>query len=120
MATNKPSKASRTGIQHYPRLDNDLLDDSKLVQHSEPRKITPQLLKMLIIRAIKNAEQKSRRAAFELPPNLSPEEKERFYEKEGRELFEYFHKSPIDPAATAHDCYKKNFREVGTDLFRRT
>lgn len=119
MATNKPSKSSRTGIQHYPRLDSDLLDDTKLVQHPEPRHITPELLRTLIIRAIKNAEQKSRRAALELPPNLSPEETEHFYEKQGRELFEYFHKYPTDPAATAHDYHRKNYREVGTDLFRR-
>ncbi|MEP7287458.1 MAG: hypothetical protein ABI947_17000 [Chloroflexota bacterium] len=123
MSAKKISKSlSPTVVQQYPRLEEGqfagYLDDSKLVQHPEPRQITPKVLKTLILRSIHDAEEKSSRLPFEIPPNLTPDQEGIFYSKEGHNLFTYFHDYPTDPAATAHEYYQKNYRDVGIDLFR--
>jgi hypothetical protein len=110
--------------QPYPRIREPqshcygCLDTETLVPHPEPRRITPELLKKLILQAIHEANAMSSREALEIPPDLTPEEMEDFYRQEGRNLFEYFHDYPVDPAATAHDYYRKSYRDVGLDLFR--
>ena len=92
--------------------------NSTLVPHPEPRKITPEVLKDLIRSAIERANTKSSRDALALPAELNPEQEKVFYRQEGRQLFEYFHDYPSDPAATAHEYHLKNYREVGIELFR--
>src|SRR5579859_7812690 len=111
-------KTPKSSYQPYPRTTADYLDDSQLEQHPEPRAITVEALKNLIAQAIKDAEQKSSRFGPQIEANLTPDQEEQFYLTEGRELFEYFHKYPSDPAATAHEYHHKNYRKVGTDLFR--
>ena len=110
--------------QEYPRIRDQeskyygCLNTDDLVPHPEPRSITPELLKQLILGAIEEASAMSSRASLEVPAHLTIEMEEEFYRAEGRNLFEYFHDYPIDPAATAHEYYGKNYRDVGLDLFR--
>jgi hypothetical protein len=40
------------------------------------------------------------------------------FQNEGVELFKYFHKYVSDPAATAHQLYRKHYREIGREQFR--
>jgi hypothetical protein len=53
-----------------------------------------------------------------LPADAKADELEAIYRKEGRELFKYFRKYCGDPAATAHQIYKKNYRDVAVEQFR--
>lgn len=110
--------------QAYPRI-RDLespcygcLDVDTLVAHPQPRRITPEILKKLVLNAINEANALSSREALLIPPDLTPQQEDEFYRTEGRSLFEYFHDYPVDPAATAHDYLNKNYRVVGLDLFR--
>jgi hypothetical protein len=116
------AKSTRTIPQNYPRIEDEssqyygCLDDSKLVQHT--RKIAAETLKSLIVAAINNANRKSRREILSIPPDTTPEELEVIYKNEGRELFRYFKKYCGDPASTAHQVYRKNYRDVGVEQFR--
>lgn len=108
--------------QRYPRIQDSsspyhgCLDDSTLVPHFQ--QITPEHMKALIISAVENANTKSSRAILSIPENVTDDELERIYRKEGRELFRYFRKYPGDPAATAHQLEGRHYREVGKEQFR--
>jgi hypothetical protein len=75
-------------------------------------------MKSLIAAAINNANRKSRREILSIPPDATAEEVDAIYKREGRELFRYFKKYCGDPASTAHQIYKKNYRNVGVEQFR--
>lgn len=110
--------------QSYPRIDDPesryygCLDDSYLLPHDEPRRITPDALQNLILFAIEQADAKSSRDSFAIPSELNPDKLEDYFQQEGRSLFEHFHDYPSDPAATAHEYQHKHYRDVGTELFR--
>lgn len=108
--------------QNYPRIEDETradygcLDDSTLVPHK--KKISIKELKPLILSAIQNANRKSGREILSIPVNASEEAIEKIYRKQGKELFKYFRKYCGDPAATAHQVYKKHYRDVCSELFR--
>lgn len=110
--------------EEYPRIRErksrfyGCLNTDLLIPHPEPRRISPELLKGLMLHAINEANAMSKREAEEIPEGLTSEEEEEVWKSEGRSLFEHFHDYPIDPAATAHEYYDKNYRVVGVDLFR--
>lgn len=113
---------SKTIAQDYPRIQDEdspyhgCLDDSKLVPHHT--KIRVKTLKMLILEAIANASRKSSREILAIPAGATTAEIESIYEKEGRALFKYFKKYCGDPAATAHQIFRKHYRDVGLEQFR--
>lgn len=108
--------------QQYPRIsdpkraDRNCLDDSALVPHQN--KIPIEKLKKLIVAAVRDAEKKSGREALAVPVEATEKELEKFYQKEGKKLFDYWKKYVSDPAATAHQMHTKNYRAVGVELFR--
>lgn len=112
----------KTIAQDYPRIQDEnspqhgCLDDSKLVPHRT--KIRVETMKTLILEAIANASRKSSREILAIPISATTEELEALYEREGRELFKYFKKYCGDPAATAHQVFRKHYREVGIEQFR--
>ncbi|MDX6272058.1 MAG: hypothetical protein QOD28_3281 [Acidobacteriota bacterium] len=116
------AKSPKTIPQNYPRIQDEAspyygcLDDSSLVLHKS--KISVETMKALIQAAITNAGRKSRREILSLPTDAGPGELEVLYKREGRELFKYFRKYCGDPAATAHQIYKKNYRDVAVEQFR--
>src|SRR5437764_3386126 len=122
MAKKKSAPQGSAVPQPYPRINdpnsryNGLLDTEALVQHDY--KIPVERLTVLINEAIEHANRKSRREVITVPPDATDEERRRIYEEEGVELFAYFHSYANDPASTAHQMYKKNYREVGIELFR--
>jgi hypothetical protein len=120
MASNKLNQ--NTIPQSYPRIEDEnrpdygCLDDSTLIPHK--KKISIKELKPLILSAIQSASRKSGREILSIPSNASEEEIQKIYRKQGNELFKYFRKYCGDPAATAHQVYKKHYRDVCTELFR--
>lgn len=116
------AKNTKTIPQDYPRIQDEhsqfygCLDDSTLVQHLI--KIPVDKFKELVLLAINSANKKSSREILSIPANASAEEIDKIYEKEGKKLFAYFKKYCGDPASTAHQTYKKNYREVGIEQFR--
>lgn len=112
----------KTIAQDYPRIQDEnsphhgCLDDSKLVPHQT--KISVEIIKNLILAAIANASRKSSREILAIPNGANTEELDALYEREGRKLFKYFKKYCGDPAATAHQCLRKHYREVGVEQFR--
>lgn len=116
------AKSPKTIPQNYPRIEDQsskyygCLDDSQLVPHGQ--KIPVGVLKSLIQSAINNAGRKSRREILSIPPDATAEEVEVIYKREGKELFKYFKRYCGDPAATAHQVYRKNYSDVGKEQFR--
>ena len=116
------TRSKQTIPQDYPRIQDEgspyygCLDDSKLVQHQT--KIPVDTLKKLIRTAIKDANKKSSREILSIPSDATLEETNKTYEKEGKSLFNYFKKYCGDPASTAHQIFKKNYRDVGIEQFR--
>jgi hypothetical protein len=118
--------ARRTGtaganIQTYPRIQDDdkqadLLDDAALQPHT--RQMSLDALKDLVRQAIVNANQKSSRAILNIPDGADQAAIEKIYRREGANLLKYFRKYCGDPAATAHQVYRKTYREVGVEQFR--
>lgn len=112
----------KTGVQSYPRISDpnskyfDCLDESALVPHTT--KIPEEELRTLIEAAIRNANRKSRREIISIPPDATEKEADEVYSREGVKLFKYFKDYTNDPASTAHQIYKKNYRQVGAELFR--
>ncbi len=110
--------------QDYPRIrdasskEYGCLDVDALAEHPSPRQISPELLKALILKAIREASVQSSREAITIPSDMSPEEEERFFRREAKKLFDYFHAYPVDPAATSHECTRRHYRDVGLELFR--
>jgi hypothetical protein len=103
-------------VQKYPRLENDLLDESKLVRHFY--KIPFSVLKAIIVEAIEIAGRKSSRAILNLPDNAPQEEVTRTYSKEGKELFRYFVKYCGDAASTALQCTGRKCSDIAKQQFR--
>lgn len=116
------AKQSKIIAQDYPRIQDEdspyhgCLDDSKLVPHH--KKIRVETIKSLILEAIANASRKSSREILSIPSGATAEELAAIYEREGRGLFKYFKKYCGDPAATAHQFFRKHYREVGIEQFR--
>jgi hypothetical protein len=116
------AKTTKTIAQDYPRIQDEnspyhgCLDDSRLMPHR--KKIHVETMKTLILEAIANASRKSSREILSIPSGATTEELEIIYEREGRELFKYFKKYCGDPAATAHQFFRKHYREVGLEQFR--
>lgn len=112
---------SGSNIQPYPRIQDDqrqagLLDDALLQPHTKRMSLAE--LKGLVRQAIANANLKSSRAILNIPEGAEQTEIENIYRREGRELLKYFRKYCGDPAATAHQVYRKTYREVGVEQFR--
>lgn len=116
MAKKPKEKTSKLIPQPYPRTPEGLLDDQELVGHS--RAIGEADLKQLIRKAIEAAARKSSRAILSIGEQATTEEIQAIFIKEGRALFEYFHKYVSDPAATAHQLRGKHYRDVGLEQFR--
>lgn len=112
----------KTIPQDYPRIQDEnspyhgCLDDITLVPHE--RKIPVETIKSLILEAISNANSKSSREILSIPAAATTDEINKIHEKEGRELFKYFKKYCGDPASTAHQVFKKHYRDVGIEQFR--
>ncbi len=116
------AKTSKTIPQNYPRVQDETrpeygcLDDATLTPHKT--KIPVEQMKSLIQSAINNAGRKSRREILSIPPDATSEQIAAIYEREGRELFRYFKRYCGDPAATAHQIYRKHYHDVGVEQFR--
>lgn len=102
-------------LQHYPRLEDNYLDDSQLKQHT--KKISEIQLKKIILNAIQIAARKSSRAVLDLPDNATTEEVTKKYTKEGRVLFRYFVKYCGDAAVTALQCTGRHYSEIAKEQF---
>ncbi|MFQ3672925.1 MAG: hypothetical protein SNJ83_04930, partial [Aggregatilineales bacterium] len=89
-----------------------------LQDHPHPRRITPELLRTLILQAIEEASVQSSREAILIPPDMSPEQENLFFQDEANKLFAYLHAYPVDPAATAHEYTGRHYQDVGLELFR--
>ena len=116
-------RTSTTGsnIQIYPRIQDDekqadLLDDTSLQPHTQQMSLDE--LKGLVRQAIVNANRKSSRAILNIPNEADQAAIEKIYRREGANLLRYFRKYCGDPAATAHQVYRKTYREVGVEQFR--
>ncbi|MBM3124847.1 MAG: hypothetical protein FJZ87_07190 [Chloroflexi bacterium] len=113
---------TRITPQNYPRIEDKdsnfsgCLDETTLVPHTH--KIPVEELKKLIFTAISNANKKSGRQILTLPADITKEESVKIFKREGQELFAYFKKYVSDPAATAHQLFKKHYRDVGREHFR--
>lgn len=116
------AKSSKTNIQNYPRIDEEensyhgFFDDSKVTQHT--KKISGRKLKEIISKAVKTANLKSSRAILNIGDNISEEELNKIYIKEGKALFKYFLKYCGDPASTAFDCINQHFSKIAREQFR--
>lgn len=116
------AKTTKTIPQNYPRVRDETrpeygcLDDATLTPHKT--KIPVEQMKSLIQSAINNAGRKSRREILSIPLDATSEQIAAIYEREGRELFRYFKRYCGDPAATAHQIYRKHYRDVGVEQFR--
>jgi hypothetical protein len=116
------SKQLKTVPQNYPRIQDEsspyhgCLDDSLLTPHCT--KIPDSIMKSLVVSSISKANRKSRRAILSIPLDAGADELEAIYKREGKELFKYFKKYCGDPASTAHQIYRKNYRQVGIEEFR--
>ena len=88
------AKAIKTNIQNYPRIDDEqnsyhgFFDDSKVTPHT--KKLSEKKLKEIISKAVKTANLKSSRAILNIGDNISEEELNKIYIKEGKALFRYF------------------------------
>lgn len=113
---------AKISAQSYPRIndqDNPLigcLDDTTLVDHL--KKIPQDQMNLFIKNAIENAENKSGRGILNIPENADKKTIKAIYKKEGVELYKYFEKYPGDPAATAHQLFMRNYKEVGQEQFK--
>jgi len=116
------AKGNKTNIQNYPRIEDDqnpyhgFFDESKITPHT--RKINEKDLKKIIRDAVKTANLKSSRAILNIGDNISEEELNKIYIKEGKALFKYFIKYCGDPASTAFDCTNQHFSKVAKEQFR--
>ncbi len=108
--------------QSYPRVNDQdskeygCLDTTILKSHHY--KIPPATLRQMIREAIVKANQKSSRESIAIPANATADELTAAYRRAGKELFTYFRQSYEDPASTAHQIYKKHYRDVGMEQFR--
>lgn len=113
---------SKSISQPYPRIDDDssklrgCLDDTTLVEHTSS--IPLDQFKNLMREAIEKASGKSSREILSVPANATEEEVLEHFRNEGVQLFKYFHKYVSDPAATAHQLYRKHYQDIGREQFR--
>ena len=109
--------AKTTIAQHYPKIQQSgLLDDSQLTPHND--RISEKELEKIINDAIEYASEKTSRTILNISADATADEIQKTYEKEGKELFEYFLKYCGDPPSTAMACRGKNYIEVGREWFR--
>lgn len=116
------AKISKTSVQDYPRINDEtndyygFFDDSKVTQHTNH--ISDDELNLIIIKAVKSANIKSSRAILNIGDNISEEEINKIYIKEGKALFKYFIKYCGDPASTAFDCINQHYSKIAKEQFR--
>ncbi|MCX6645913.1 MAG: hypothetical protein NTY09_06115 [bacterium] len=103
-------------IQRYPRLQNNLLDETTLKPHV--RKLSIGELEKIVLDAIQYANIKSSRDAFNIPDDASDDEINEVYTQAGRRLFQYFIEHCVDPASTTYQCFNQSYKEVGAEQFR--
>ncbi|HOT91487.1 MAG TPA: hypothetical protein PLJ78_13005 [Anaerolineae bacterium] len=108
--------------QPYPRISDPddkaygCLDTNTLKPH--PYKIPVEVLTQMIREAIDKANQKSSRESISIPADATTEDLSKAYRRAGKDLFRYFKRYYEDPASTAHQVYKKHYRDVGVEQFR--
>jgi hypothetical protein len=112
--------AKTTIPQNYPRLGEGevfagFLDNQRIVPHKG--KLTQQELREIIVAAIAYANRKSSRAILDIPANVSDQEAQRVYFREGSKLFAYFKRYYGDPATTAYECQGRHYREIAAEQF---
>jgi len=116
------TKSNKTAIQAYPKIEDEnneyqgFFDDSRVSPHK--KKITQGKLKSIIKDAVKSANLKSSRAILNIGGDISEEEINKIYIKEGKALFRYFVKYCGDPASSAFDSNKQHFSKVAKEQFR--
>lgn len=116
------AKARKNNLQNYPRIENEkdpfhgFFDQSKVTPHQTI--ISEGELTDIIKRAVKIANAKSSRAILNITDNISEEEINKIYIKEGKALFKYFLKYCGDPASTAFDCIDQHFSKIANEQFR--
>ncbi|NUL81638.1 MAG: hypothetical protein HUU60_02820 [Armatimonadetes bacterium] len=91
------------------------MDDAKIAPHTN--RVGVDSLKRIIADAIRKANQKSSREAFNLHEDATPEQVASTYSRAGRELFKYFKKYCGDPASTAYQCLDRHYSEVAEEQF---
>lgn len=113
------AKKNSVSIQPYPRIEegkfSGYLDETKLKPHTNSIEI--ETLKKIIDRAIHEANLKSSRKILDLPDDISTEDADKIYVKEGVNLFNYFLKYCGDPAATAFECLGQHYTKIAKEQF---
>lgn len=108
--------------QGYPRIEDEkerfygYLDESLLSPHT--RKISEEDLRSIILASIRFASGKSSRQVLNAPEGATQKQRSDFYNKEGRELFNYFRVYFDDPASAAYQYIGKHYSEVASEQFR--
>lgn len=112
----------KNNLQNYPRITNEgekfhgFFDEAKVTPHHSV--ISDKELKNIIRKAVQTANAKSSRAILNIKDNISEEEVNKIYIKEGKALFRYFLKYCGDPASTAFDCVNQHFSKIAKEQFR--
>lgn len=86
--------------------------------HIGSQRLTKEELQKIILKSIDIAERKASRDILDLPDDATDDEVIDILRKEGWELFKYFKKYCGDPAATAHQCITRHYRDVASEQFR--
>lgn len=116
------AKLRKGNLQNYPRIEDEensfygFFDESKVTPHQTI--ISDSDLKNIIKKAVQIANAKSSRAILNIHDNVSEEEINKIYIKEGKALFRYFLKYCGDPASTAFDCVNQHFNKIAKEQFR--
>jgi len=116
------AKISKTAIQNYPRIQDEkdpyhgFFDDSKVTPHS--KKLSNKKLKEIITKAVRSANLKSSRAILNIGDDISEQEINKIYIKEGKALFRYFIKYCGDPASSAFDSINQHYSKIAKEQFR--
>jgi hypothetical protein len=116
------ARLKKSNLQSYPRIEDEksqfhgFFDESKVTPHTTS--ISDTQLKDIIKRAVKVANAKSSRAILNIKDNISEDEINKIYIKEGKALFRYFLKYCGDPASTAFDCVNQHYSKIAKEQFR--
>jgi hypothetical protein len=114
--------AKGINLQSYRRIKDEnsrydgMIDESQYEQHIF--KIDIDKFKEIIKEAILYAEKKSSRRILNIDDSADDTEIHKILHKSGKQLFDYFKKYCGDPAATAHDCLNRHYREIAEEQFR--
>jgi hypothetical protein len=116
------SKLKKSNLQNYPRIEEEenafygFFDETKVTPHQKT--ISDSDLKKVIKKAVQTANAKSSRAILNIHDNISEDEINKIYIKEGKALFRYFLRYCGDPASTAFDCVNQHFSKIAKEQFR--